>query len=211
MQNIDFIKQEQIIVGTLLGDGYMAYQKSITQNHKLQFTHSLKQKEYAFWKANQIGLPFSTYYRNRFDKRTGKTYNSVEISFNADNLFNYYYDMFYIDKKRVATAIMLQRLQKLGIVTWYCDDGNLYLSKDTKVLTLSTDSFSYQEKELAINLFKYKYDLNFKKTNKGAIRLVSLREIRKFMAIFGPFIPNCMAYKKTYLDFKTYRNRYYGN
>lgn len=211
MKNIDFVKQEQVIIGTLLGDGYMAYQEAITQNHKLQFTHSLKQKEYAFWKARQIGLPFSTYYRHQFDKRTGKTYSSIIISFKADKIFNYYYDMFYTEKKKIASVIILHRLQQLGIITWYCDDGNLYLNQDTKILTLSTDSFSYQERELAINLFKHKYDLNFKKCSKGAIRLVSLKEIRKFMTIFGQFIPNCMTYKKTDLDFRTYRNRYYGN
>jgi hypothetical protein len=211
MTEVDFIIQEQIILGTLLADGYMAYREYAWSNCRLAFTHCLKQKEYALWKANQIGLPYYTYYRNRLDKRTNKTYQSIVIHFKANDIFRYYFNMFYQDKKKVATGLMISRLKPLGIAVWYCDDGNLYINKDTKILTLATNSFSDQERNYVINTFKSTYNLDFKTCSKGAIRLVSLREIKKFMAIVGPYIPNCMAYKKSDIDYKTYNNRYYGN
>lgn len=211
MAEVDFIIQKQIILGTLLGDGYMLYREYTWSNCRLTFTHCLKQKEYALWKANQIGLPYYIYYRNRLDKRTNKIYHSILIHFKANDIFNYYFDMFYQNKKKVATGLVINWLKPLGIAVWYCDDGNLYMSQDTKILTLSTDSFSDQERNYVINNFKRKYDLNFKISKRGEIRLVSLREIKKFMAIFAQYIPDCMTYKKTDIDYRTYNNRYYGN
>ena len=203
-----FAIDEQIILGTLLGDGYFLKLADRGKNYKLAFTHSRKQKEYALWKANKIGLPYFVYERDRYDKRTDKIYESIDIQFKANSIFEYYYKTFYFEKKKVITLPTLIKLNTLGIAVWYCDDGNLYQNKNSNHLTLSTESFK-EDNEIIIDFFKRKFNINFR-INKKVIRLVNKKEIKKFITLIKHHIPNCMKYKINFIDYKTYKGRYYG-
>src|ERR1700719_791136 len=85
-----------IIVGTLLGDGYL------TPNGSLQIEHSLDQAEYTFWKYARL-KPIAgrrPTMVERFDRRTQKTYRSMR--FYTKTVLKNYRDWFYPNGKKIV-------------------------------------------------------------------------------------------------------------
>ncbi len=208
MNNIYTIQDNiRVIFGTLLGDAYFPKLATRQQNRQIAWEHTTKQRDYAIWKAERIGFQWNKYEKKRLDKRTNKIYNSVAIVLRANESFNKIYEIFYQKGKKVVTNDILNYLSKEAIAIWYCDDGNLYQNKDTNHLTLSIQAF--KDKEIIIDFFKRKFDINFK-LNQGAIRLINKKEIKKFIKLVEPHVPDCMKYKTAFIDYKTYNNRHYG-
>ena len=88
-------RQQQILVGSILGDAYI-----YTQG-KIQFEQSDKQKEYLFWKFDELknlayGRPS---FVERTDKRTQRTYGSYR--FWLRQYFRQWRQIFYNGKKKV--------------------------------------------------------------------------------------------------------------
>jgi recombination protein RecA len=186
-----------IIYGTLLGDAYIPPLDVRGKNHKLRYTHSKKQQDWAFYKAMRINKPFTVYQRDRYDKRTGNTYGSIEILHNANSHFNDIYHTFYPNGKKVVTQDILNVLTPEAIAVWYCDDGSLYANKKRYLchLTLATNSFTDSERELIKEYFNSNYGLNFKSTSQGVIRLTNKSQVELFMSHFAEYVPECMSYK----------------
>lgn len=188
----------QIVYGSLLGDAYFAHTTKGYLSGGLKYTHSLKQEEYALQKATNINVPFSYRRRNRYDKRTKKTYSSIIIHHhNTPKIFNGINNEFYFDNVKIVTPNILDKLTPLSIAVQYCDDGNLYISNDTKILTLATNGFDQQSRKYIIDYFHSVWGIEFKEQKTGTIRLTSLEKIKSFMHLFGKYIPECMKYKLT--------------
>lgn len=192
---------EQIILGTLLGDAWIYKDKR--KNYSFRFSQSIK--DYAIWKADQVNLPYTIYERNRFDKRTNKSYYSCEILVKLKKESKvYYHNMFYNPKKEVSQEI-LNKLDSLAVTIWYLDDGNIYYNNNNCHITLSINGFSFESKERIIKWFKKKYNLNFKHSSK-AIRITSKKECQVFMDIVEKHVPECMKYKTLSTALEKYHN-----
>ena len=178
--------KKSILIGTLLGDGYIP--KKNRKNCSIQWEHAIKDKDYALWKADELGLKYYIYYRNRLDNRTKKTYSSIIINTASNNILNYYRKLFYPQGKKVINKTILSILTPKAIAVWYCDDGSLYISKRTGYhLYLSVDSYSKNAKNLIRRYFENKYKLNFKHT-QNRLRITSKSQIKLFMRHFGKYI-----------------------
>lgn len=184
--------KEQILIGSLLGDATIASLRNRRKSYSIRWEHSLKQKEYAIWKAENSLENFSIYVRERFDKRTNKTYESITCYSTKDN-YQKYRDLFYTDKK-VITKDVLDMLEPLGVAVWFMDDGSLYYNGNNCHLNIAVDSFTENEIDLIIDFFKTRFDINFKK-NRKQIRLTSVKEVTKFEKMFKPFYHDSMIYK----------------
>jgi recombination protein RecA len=187
-------RQADLLMGTLLGDAFFPKMAVRQKNRSIRWEHGAEQKDYAVWKAEQVGLDWTPFERSRFDKRTGKTYSSFTACLKAHPGFNALYEQFCKEDKKIVTMELLTALTPEAIAIWYCDDGNLYWTSDTKHLTISTQCFSDAERQTMIRFFKDKFDLDFR-INQKAIRLVSMTEIEKFLPLVEPFVPKCMRYK----------------
>lgn len=185
--------KEQILLGSLLGDTSLTKRGN---SYNLNIEHSLAQKEYSDWKKEKLDLCDNTYFRNRYDKRTGKTYNSCTIYKTSKN-YKEYYDMFYIPKKEVSDLV-LSKLTDLSVAIWYCDDGWYYQNDKywTHQIGIATNSFSLESIDRIIKWFKSKYNLDFKIVANKSIRITSKKQCEQFLNIFGSYIPECMKYKK---------------
>ena len=188
---------KQIIYGTLLGDAYFQKHNNNKMSGGLRYTHSEKQKEYALQKAVNINSPFTYRERIRHDKRTNKDYTSIEIYHNVNIFLKEMQILFYPDNKKIITNKLLNKLGKQSIAIQYCDDGNLYITKNTKILELATNGFDDISRNNIIKYFYNKWNIEFVPTKKGSIRLTSLKKIKQFMNLFGSYIPECMNYKYT--------------
>ena len=134
-------KQEQILVGTLLGDAHL--EKNGT-NVRLRIDHKESQKDYLKWKQSEFkNLPCGeSRLVSGFDRRNGKTYRHWHFSTYSLKIFNSYRRIFYKDKiKIVPRNIMKLMYSPLSLAVWFMDDG--HKRTDCNALRLSTDSFCF--------------------------------------------------------------------
>ena len=120
--------QQQLIVGCVLGDGYM--RKKV--NAHLQITHSIKQKEYVDWKyanlRNIVLTPPKVYMGNA--KRIGYRFFTRSLP-----CLTTFYDMFYRKGVKMVPENLI--LSPLSLAVWYMDDG----SKSRKASYLNCQQF----------------------------------------------------------------------
>lgn len=201
--------KEDVILGTLLGDAWIQkrVRKNKTKSNGFEYTFAFEQstREFAEWKAQLIGLPYSLTERDRIDKRTLRTYHSVYCYVHLNkNYKEAYFNLFYTPKKEVSTGL-LSYLSDRSVAIWFLDDGNTYYNGNNCHLSLAVNGFSLESKDLIIQWFKERYDVNFKHSGKS-IRLTSKEECLKFMDIVEDYIPTCMEYKKLSNAIEKYNN-----
>lgn len=198
--------KKSLIYGTLLGDAWIYKDKK--GNYLFAFQQS--NKEYAKWKAQELGLPYREYRVSRLDKRTGKVYKNLTIHVKlSPDKKRELHSLFYCPKKIVSLEI-LNELTPKGIALWYMDDGSIYYNGNTCHLTLSTDGFTSIENDLIVRFFADRYSIRFTKTKKR-IRLTSKKECEKFMKLTERFIPGCMRYKTLKVAIHNYKEKRNAN
>lgn len=175
-------RQFQILVGTVLGDGY------ISPRGQIQLEHSDKYKEYLFWKFNEMktvayGQPSLV---ERIDKRNGAKYRSYR--FWLRQYFRPWREYFYKNKSKIFPDGL--KLTPLILAVWYMDDGCYSNSR----CTISTESFSFFYRETILEKLKKQFDIEayIRSNGKLAIRA---RCHKLFFSIIKPYIHKSMAYK----------------
>lgn len=200
--------QEEFIFGALLGDS------SVDKRGRVFFGHSEKQKEYLFWKYEQLkDISINIYFC-----MSGKDSKYPQYRFNTNslNIFKYLRFLLYRPKKRI-TRSYLNKLTPLSLAVWYMDDGSLSYNLDKKGninsrrLYLCTESFDLKENEIIKKYFDKVWNIKFnvsnytkKKTQKTYYRLsCGAIEAQKLFNIISPYVHDSMKYK---LDMK-YKNK----
>ena len=186
--------EKQVSLGTLLGDGSLTYCKNIFCSSGLIFSHSLKQQEYATWKASllhnftphvQISTNVNSY---------GKT--RIRVNTNVSQKFTKIKNLCYNNGKKKVTVEWLKQLDFLGFAIWYMDDGYLNTSSKNNAIGLSTEGFSLEEVELIINFFKENNIVSYIKAYRGLYGItISTESSEKIWQQIRKYIPECMQYK----------------
>ena len=188
--------EEQVILGTLLGDGSCTYYQEQDKNRDkgIRFCHSKKQEEYVKFKASLL------------QRLGGQVKNIVSLNSYGTEKTRYQslvnsgislcYNIAYKNYHKEISYEWLQRLGWLGFAIWYMDDGSLQTGCKNNSIHLHTEGFTKDEVELIckfysdrgyksyVQHYKKYYIINF---STEASELI-WREIRKF-------IPECMQYK----------------
>jgi len=78
--------------------------------------------------------------------------------FNTNTLpiFNEFYELFYLEGKKVVPKNIGDLLTPIGLAYWAMDDG----TKTGSGFRLNTQSFTLEENQLLIQVLKKKFDLN---------------------------------------------------
>lgn len=192
--------QEQVLYGTMLGDAFMKRPGVTTPGatSTLQFEHSTKQMGLALWKAEILGM--KTFPRDRYDRRTQKTYHSVYAYSKASPTYTKIYRRVYGEggTKNLDQNI-LNQLTPLGIAVWYMDDGAL--SANGRQLRLHTEKYTYRENILIKEYFQETWNLYpkiYKKRSKGGIKYYlcfTAQDTYSFIEIVKPYILPDLEYK----------------
>lgn len=146
---------KEILVGVLLGDGWLDKQKV---NARFRFEQSDLHKEFFFY----LYEFFSVYcqsapkLRERLDKRTNKVYFTWHFSTKSYPMFTKMYNLFYIKNKKVVPANIIELIGPATLAFWIMCDG----WKHNKGVTIATNAFSDAENELLINALNKKFALN---------------------------------------------------
>ena len=103
----------QILIGSLLGDGCVTKSKSSKAYHFVE-GHGWKQKDYVLWKRKKLKIFEPNYNKNNV------------ITTPCHNIFDKLRELFYNDKCKYFIPLnIVEKLDLLGLMIWYLDDGYL--------------------------------------------------------------------------------------
>lgn len=191
-------EQQQIIIGLLLGDGYLESQNK-GRTYRLGIIHSIKQKEYVEWLYQKL-KNWCTSGVKIWERRDGKKF--VGFRTVSSGSFRFYAHQFYdknTNQKKVPKLIH-KWLTPLAMAIWFMDDGSMK-SKNHKTYLFHTDGFKREDvlklQEALWRNYQIKTAIH-KQRRKGKIyyRLYILSEsAEKFKKLIEPFIHSSMKYK----------------
>ncbi len=91
--------------------------------------------------------------------------------------FNFIHSLFYFNGVKIIPTNLMEYLTPIAIAFWIMDDGGRYNEGTT---LLSTHSFARADLELAVHVFKVKYNINTNIINAG----VTKQNIPRFKLVF---------------------------
>ena len=175
-------RQEQILIGSVLGDAY------ITKRGQIQFEQGIKQKDYLFWKHKELS---TISYKNisiakRFDKRY--MHQNVSYRFWTKQYFLSWRGKFYSKRKKIVPKDI--KLTPFSLAVWYMDDGCL---SDHKCI-ISTDSYSKRDIMFLKKILFDKFGIKCSIKNKSKL-MIKKESFSTFFSIINPFIFSSLKYK----------------
>lgn len=192
-------RQQEIVFGTLLGDGYLRPTNGKAENHSyaLSLCHGEKQLEYLKWKFREFEnfVTTKTFNINRRSFRgNAPTYAFSTVS--HPFLLEAHRICYGANGKKDVSPEWIQKLTPLALAVWYMDDGSL--NKRYHTIVLCTNSFSTEGQQLLMDLLLEKYAipsvLEPRRNGQTVIR-INASQSRKFMDLISPYVPECMRYK----------------
>lgn len=179
-----------VVIGTLLGDGYL------TPNGSLQVEHCLAQAAYTRWKYEMLQgiagkLPKTV---ERFDRRTLKTYRSVRFYTKA--VLKDFRSGFYQDRKKIVPRHLGDILDPLAVAVWFMDDGGRG-ARTPRGLVFNTSCYSAAEQVLLKDLLHDLFGLvlSIHQHGKGFQLYVKAESFSRFSELISPHLIASMRYK----------------
>ncbi len=184
-------KQISVIVGTLLGDGYL---DKTTMGYSLRLHHGKSQEEYVLWKYNILKNIVNS------QPKTYKTReNTIKMYFRTVShpYFLSLRKLFYRNGKKIFPGKFLEKIfDPLILATWLMDDGTNELGT-SKCVKINSQSFSHKEHETICGVLKKKFDLdaNVNKDRQYFRIRFYQRSMPRLIKIVRPYILPSMLYK----------------
>ena len=197
MIKLSFLSDQckEIILGSILGDGSLRIQKPY-RNARFSFRHSIHQKEYFWWKVEQLkeisGNKYS--WEQEADGFGGKKlrYQSRAL----DSLT----DLYRLSHKKSKLQIRrkwLNLLTPISLMIWWFDDGSIIGNGRRGVFC--TDCFSYEEQKILARYLKKVWDINVTigkiiRVREGVTKeyyrlwIRSSEELKKFLRVIIPHL-----------------------
>lgn len=184
--------QKAFLVGTMLGDGHLENNWSKT-NYRLKWSHSAKQKDYLFWKCENLKEWFLS--APRFYAKTN-SYFATSISHKELTSLA---SLFLKDGKKIVPSGMTQLLKNsVTLAVWFMDDGNAIMRKGIlHGYHINSQSFTKSENQLmAITLTNlYGLSVGLEK-NHGKYRLrINKSSASNFRNLIENEVIESMRYK----------------
>lgn len=178
---------EQVLLGSLLGDGHI--ETRTTGYHRYKEAHSIKQMEYAIYKAQALG--FKTFIRKHSIKNP---ISEIHIEGSCP-LLKEIYPFFYRQKIKRVMKQILNKLTPKGVAIWYCDDGTYSYSQDR--CRIASCHFTQTENGLLKEYFGKKWNVSCSVKTMLGYRYLDFNpeNTQKLINLISPYVPPCMSYK----------------
>ncbi len=191
------IDKKQVLLGSLLGDGYIEYAHN---NFYYREKHGPKQQDYLIWKSKL--LPLETKYSEyvSYDKRQrqdGSCYGFYRyccIRSKASPQLKKSYILVYQDNHGLSR--MLDKLKVVGLLIWYLDDGSY--SYYHNVISVALKRRTLKHYNTIKRWFREQHGIFPKLHKKKTYFYFSVSDSKRLVASFQPYIsqvPKCMHYK----------------
>lgn len=186
---------KQVILGSLLGDGYLTKIAYGAKNSRLQIAHSFKQLDYLKWKKNFFdleNLAGKLQYKRIYDDRYIPGYiDDYRFRTLSNNIFTIYRNLFYVNNKKIIHKDSVSELDELGLAIWFMDDAH----KATSGYQFNTQCFTKLEVEFLIEMMENNFDIKCNYQSFDNIMYVPARYVCRFNSIVYPYVPISMRYK----------------
>jgi ubiquinol-cytochrome c reductase cytochrome b subunit len=186
-----------ILIGSLLGDGSM---EKDGNGSRFAFYQEKTNGEYLLWLHQVISsLGYCKPEIPVIQTRKG-TNGQIRYFYRfrtyTYSSFNWIYEEFYPNKRKVVPQIIDQYLSPLALAVWIMDDATLYKNKG---LRFCTNSFTLKEVQYLASVLEKKYSLNTSIHKTGVVNQYGLYIPKSSMAdltkIVKPHIHPTMLYK----------------
>jgi hypothetical protein len=187
--------QKSLIIGTLLGDGYLRKLKG-RKDAFLEVNHSIRAKDYVDWKYSVLksiagGVPKSRHGNGHRIAYRFYTRQHPELS--------QMHELFYESGKKRIPDI---QLDPVSLAVWFMDDGSRCRDRD---VYLNTQQFNFSDQEKLRRMLK---SLGLGTTinkDKSYYRIRFLKDsIKKFNQLISEYIIPSMRYKLSYDPVETW-------
>jgi hypothetical protein len=147
-------KQQEFIVGTVLGDGCI---RSSGKLPRLCLVHSKKHEEYFFWKLSQLDRFFNLWREQIHPRKKSTLLYSETLQHSGLKKFE---SMFY-DENRVKHIPnnLDMYMTPYSLAVWFLDDGTLNSGSNHRI---HTNCFIYNDQVILRDLLKRCFDLDCK-------------------------------------------------
>ena len=178
MKQIRGYDKNQVLIGTLLGDGCLIVSSQKNRKASLRIKHKYENADYIFWLKQYLNTFSNKDPIIRTEHGYKKYKNNIYIVLHIPTSKKLYYmwKRFYkINSKnksiytagiKVIKQNIVNSIDKLALATWYMDDGSLSIrkTKDTNNISglrieLATQCFTKHENQLLIDMFHKKFGL----------------------------------------------------
>lgn len=184
---------KEIILGSLLGDGSLKIHKPY-KNARFSFRHSVNQKEYFFWKAEQLKeiSGESSVWQQKADGFGGKKLRYQSLALEP---LTELYRLTHKKNRLVIRRKWLNKLTPLSLVVWWFDDGSLIGNGKRGVIC--TDPFQLEEQKILARYLLKIWDIKTaigkivrkregKRTEYYRLWIRSSEELKKLLRIILP-------------------------
>jgi len=183
---------EQVLIGSLIGDGGLKKGKSSSYYE----THSLKQSEYLKWKAEILSSFFGGNVKIRNEK-DGRKF--ITFSTRCHPILTELRGLWYPNGKKTIPMQELQKLDKLSLAVWYQDDGYYNYEKRMCGIALGK-KFRFQE-PIVEDWFKGRcgLDPHIVTKIKNPCLHFSVKDSTQFLQLIVEYVHPSMIYKLGHL------------
>lgn len=179
--------ERQIIIGSLLGDGYMRIVPGRSDAF-LEINHSIKAKEYVDYKYESLKRLCESAPKER---KTNDGRVAYRFYTKQHKELTEFYGQFYKRGKKIIPSDIV--IDSVILAVWYMDDGSKSRDRD---VYLNTQQFSIADQNkllYCLRLLGIQARLN---KDKKYFRIRILKDsISNFMEIISPHIIDSMRYK----------------
>jgi recombination protein RecA len=187
--------QKEILIGVLLGDGYIEPKDSIY--YRLQFKQADRKRDYISWLYGHFSELVRTSPKQRSD--------TLQWYFSTRSLSDLieWRELFYKERRKTVPENISELLiSPISLAVWYMDDGSMnYREKSHYSFTLSTDAFTIEEVEMLrkalLDNFGIRSSIQTPSSRgKKYTKLYIGKDGRElFLKTITPHILPCFAYK----------------
>ena len=175
-------RQRSIVVGSLLGDGYLV---QTTRGYAFRVNHSPHQKRLVDWKYRELES-----FTNSGPRKSGNCYYFRTV---IHPTFADLRRSFYDDSRKILPELISDWIDELSLAVWIMDDG----SRDANGIRINTQSFSLVENEMLADILRAKFGIVARiNRDKDRFRLrVSAKSTLIVKQLVAPHIIPDMLYK----------------
>lgn len=177
---------EQIILGSLLGDGHIGRIKPYSAQFRM--THGAAQEEYCLWKQ---GLFNGLIGYNSTNVRGGRCFDTIPM-YELRQIADLVYRENGKGGKRI-TPELLNRLTPLALAIWYMDDGTFDNNPHWRA-EIAAHSFSYEDRQLLVEWLN-EQGMTAVNREDGRIVFENKEAVSKFHALIARYVHPSMDYK----------------
>ncbi len=187
---------QQLLIGSLLGDGSFVSSGGRSVNYYLSIAHKSGQRKYLEYKLSILskhGLASKIIERTYKDKRFKKgEYTECRIKTRLHPIFTEIRNKYYDDTghKRVRYEF-IKDIDPLGLAIWYMDDG--YVTKNSCIF--SSCSFTIEEQEILSKVLLEKFNLHFTVGKNDNSMYLHASDFPRFVKIIEPYVLEDLQYK----------------